>query len=192
MKPLMLILYTGMVFVFLTLNELTAQNGNISADTITSEKTPDTSSFHSPKRAAMMSAIFPGLGQIYNKKYWKVPIIYGGFIALGYGIGSTQALYSDFREEYILRVTGKSSANSVYEDLTASQLADYRDSYRKIRDQLVIGTAGLYLIQIIDASVDAHLFSFDVSEDLSFDLRPDVICMNAKQTFPVLSLRIKL
>ncbi len=148
---------------------------------------------HSPKRAASLSAMVPGLGQIYNQKYWKVPIIYGGLIGLGYTAHSNRRLYREYKQEFINRVMEEPAVNPENDRYSLSDLAIIRDDYRKARDLFVIITAGLYLLQIVDATVDAHLFTFDVSDDLSLNFSPDVInCFATQRSFPALSLRIKL
>ncbi|HET6244379.1 MAG: hypothetical protein H0V01_05600 [Bacteroidetes bacterium] len=188
----MLFLVTGIALFFLSPPDVSAQD--VTADTlINQKKSADTLAVHSPKRAALMSAVLPGFGQIYNKKYWKLPIIYGGLIGLGYGVNSTQQLYKEYRMEYINRVLDKPPVNALNNNYSLQDLAIIRDDYRKTRDMLIIGTVGLYLLQIIDATVDAHLFTFDVSDDLSFDLRPDVYtCFNTQRSYAALTLRIKL
>lgn len=189
-----LFLISGIAFLFLNGQSIYAQVTTVSADTITTQSViSDTLAPHSPKKAAIMSALVPGLGQIYNKKYWKLPIVYGGLIGLGYGVQSTQKLYKEFRLEYIQRIKGEPEINPKNSIYSPEQLTIIRDDYRKTRDLLVIGTMGFYLLQIIDATVDAHLFNFDVSDDLSIDIRPDIYtCYNTQRSFPALSLRIKL
>ena len=120
-----------------------------------------------------MSAILPGAGQVYNKKWWKVPIIYGGFAGLGYAIIFNQGEYDLYRNAYLKRLDDNSSTvdefDGVYSDANLIELQDY---YRKNRDLSIIGGVLLYVMNIIDANVDAHLFNFDVSEDLSLNIAP--------------------
>ena len=113
---------------------------------------------HPPRRATLYSAIMPGLGQIYNRKYWKLPIVYG---LLGYTIWNASRksiLYNDLREAYA------DFPNPVLED----SLLTTRDK----RDRAYVFVLAAYILQIIDANVDAHLFHFDVSEDLSLYILP--------------------
>ncbi len=125
---------------------------------------------HSPKKAALMSAACPGLGQIYNKKYWKLPIIYVGLGALAYSINYNNTKYKQYLYDL------KDSYDNTYTGLySTDQLNSLQHYYHRYRDLSVIGAAALYLINIVDASVDAHLFTFDVSEDLSFQLHPTFI-----------------
>ena len=155
--------------------------------TIIKEVPPDAEEIHSPKRAAIYSAILPGLGQAYNKKYWKIPIIYAGFGTFGYFIGWNNKNYKVLRLAYSDLTDGDDNTNS-YLDLEAAKYYDLesesgrskfqtalnkqKDYYRRNRDLLIICMAGFYGLNIIDASVDAHLFKFDISEDLSFNWQP--------------------
>ena len=113
------------------------------------------------------------MGQIYNKKYWKLPIIYVGFGALAYSINYNQVQYKKFLYAYKDRLNHIPDENFVrYSDEGLNSLQHY---YHRYRDLSVIGTLALYLLNVVDATVDAHLFSFDVSENLSFNLRPTLI-----------------
>ena len=129
---------------------------------------------HSPKMATIMSACLPGLGQIYNKKYWKVPVIYAGLGTLGYFLITNRQYYLEFKKAYQYRTDGDSTTIDKYANTTATpdQLKQYRDYYRSNLELTVILTTGLYLINIIDATVDAHLFNFDVSDKLALNWTP--------------------
>jgi hypothetical protein len=142
---------------------------------------------HSPKKASIYSTILPGLGQAYNKKYWKIPIIYIGFGTLGYFIGWNNNFYKTYKQAYVDLTDGDDNTNS-YLDLDASKyydlnnptdynnfktgLSKQQEYYRRNRDLLIISTIGFYGLNIIDASVDAHFFDFDISDDLSFNWQP--------------------
>lgn len=132
---------------------------------------------HSPKRASIYSAVLPGLGQVYNESYWKVPVIYTGLATGIYFIVDNNNQYQDFRSAYNSRfVNGEaidpSAYTDKYENTSSSSLLKLQEFYRNQRDFATIITVGIYLINIVDAAVDAHLFHFDVSEDLSMDLQP--------------------
>ncbi len=141
---------------------------------------------HSPKAAGLASAIIPGLGQAYNKKYWKIPIIYAGLATAGYFIYYNYTIYSNFQEAYRLRGDGDTATNlssfdvwyitgteTIYLDgYESSQLSELSNIYRRNGDLSVIISAGIYALNIIDAVVDAHLFEFDVSDDLSLHVQP--------------------
>jgi len=145
-----------------------------------------TEKFHSPKKAAFFSALLPGLGQAYNKKSWKIPIIYAGAGALIYAIQFNNTQYLKFKTGYcdfIDTIPGTDSyldltrldPDSFNEDqkrLFRKQLIDYKDFYRKYRDLSIIGMVGLYILNIVDASVDANLFDYDIGNDLTFIIEP--------------------
>jgi len=128
---------------------------------------------HSPKRATIMSAALPGLGQVYNGKWWKVPIIYGGFAGLTYMAVSNHTDMVRYKEAYLLRVDGDPDTvdefDGRYSDANLQQL---KTTSQRNRDLSFIIMGILYVLNIIDANVDGHLKDFDVSEDLSMRIRP--------------------
>ena len=147
---------------------------------------------HSPRKATIYSAVLPGLGQIYNRKYWKAPIVYGGFATLIYFINFNNGEYVKYRQAYSDILDDDPNTNS-YTKLTVNPyllekanivrftelLKREKDYWRRNRDLVVIGTAVFYAINIIDASVDAHFFNFDIGDDLTFNWAPaPVMCMN--------------
>ncbi len=142
------------------------------------------------KKATTLACICPGAGQIYNKSYWKVPFVVGGFSAVIYCVDWNNRGYQRFKKAYSLRAdydkaleeyrknpTGKEEPkpqdefNGRYQ---ASYLKNLRDNYRRNRDLCIIITAGLYVLQIIDAHVDAQLKDYDISDDLSMDINPHI------------------
>ena len=131
---------------------------------------------HSPKKAALLSAILPGAGQVYNKKYWKVPIIYAGAAGLAYSFQFNQSRYIKYRDAYKYRIDSDASTVDnyvgIYSDDNLNTLQKY---YHRYRDLTVIGFVALYALNIIDASVDAHLFTFDVSDNLTMKVEPTLI-----------------
>lgn len=149
---------------------------------------------HSPRRATIYSAVLPGLGQIYNRKYWKLPIVYGGFVTLGYFINFNNELYVKYKQAYSDIIDTDPNTNSFkelnvnpifFEADKISQLTERlriaKDGSRRNRDLVVIGTAVFYALNIIDASVDAHFFNFDISDDLTINWVPGpIICMDQK------------
>jgi len=148
----------------------------------------DAEEIHSPKKAAIYSAILPGLGQAYNKKYWKIPIVYAGFGAIGYFIKWNNGNYKEMKQAYVDLTTGDPNegshvdlfppdydfSNSGTYNNAKTALTKQQDYYRRNRDLLVISFVGFYGLNIIDASVDAHLFDFDISEDLTFNWQPSM------------------
>jgi len=135
-----------------------------------------------PSKAAFYSAVLPGLGQIYNRRYWKVPIVYG---AIGTGIYAyvyNDDLYDRFRSAFKRRRAGfvddefyDLNGNGIIPgspDLSDEALQDAQERYQRDRDLALLITIGLYAFNIIDANVDAHLKQFNVDEDLSLDIKP--------------------
>ena len=163
---------------------------------------------HSPRKAAIYSAILPGLGQAYNKKYWKIPLVYIGFGAIGYFIDWNNDNYQLIRKGYRHWTDGNDETTG-YLDIESIRKMNYnindprdyehvkdalqkqQDYYRRNRDLLIISFVGFYGLNIIDASVDAHLFNFDISDDLTFDWQPSMLninnnfvyCVNCKINF---------
>lgn len=136
----------------------------------------DTIKKHSPKKATIYSAILPGLGQIYNRKWWKVPILYAGFAGVGYAIGFNQKYYLDFRQALKDRIDDDPNTIDPYVNkYSAANLDELQQYYRKNRDLSYIILGAVYVLNIIDANVDAHLFDFDVSNDLSMNIKPAAI-----------------
>lgn len=144
---------------------------------------------HSPRKATIYSAVLPGLGQAYNRKYWKIPIVYAG---LGVGIyflqdNIRQANY--FMDNY-RNATDDDPSTINDSGYNPNTLQDLVIQHRKWRDYSYLGILAVYLLNIIDAQVDAHLFHFDVSKDLSMQVIPSMM-MTAQPT-PGLTLCLKL
>jgi hypothetical protein len=124
-----------------------------------------------PSRAAFYSAALPGLGQAYNKKYWKIPIIYAGMATGVYFYFRNNIEYNRFRDAYKSRLAGFTN-DEFYGDgdsplISDSRLIDAQKSAQKNKDVSIIVTLAFYLLNIIDANVDAHLRQYDVDENLS-------------------------
>lgn len=130
---------------------------------------------HSPRKATIYSAVLPGLGQIYNHKYWKVPIVYVGFGGLIYGIIYNADQYNYYKEKYKYMVDNNLTE---YEDVTIEQAEVYKDFHKRYRDLFYIGTAGFYVLQILDANVDAHLINYDINEDIALIIDPVILSCN--------------
>ena len=118
-------------------------------------------------KAALMSAILPGLGQIYNEKYWKLPILYGGATALIYFISENNKEYKKFKQAIILRNDDDSTTTDDFPRFTNEDLSVRKNYYRRNRDLSYIFTGLLYTLNILDAYVDSQLMNFDISDDLS-------------------------
>ena len=143
------------------------------------------------KKATTLACICPGAGQIYNQSYWKVPFVVGGFAAMIYCIDWNNRGYQRFKKAYSLRAAYDQALNDYNADpeniprpegsmdefrgrYSASFLKNLRDNYRRNRDLCIIITAGIYVLQIVDAHVDAHLKDYDISDDLSMSLEPKI------------------
>jgi len=130
---------------------------------------------HSPKKAAWMSAVLPGLGQIYNKKYWKLPVIYVGFGVIGYLGYNYYTKFNKYKDTYLVR-SGLDSTSRDYfpEILSKDLLYENWNYYRRNFELTCIVGSLFYILNIIDASVDGHLYKFDISDDLSLKIEPDM------------------
>jgi len=126
---------------------------------------------HSPRKATLYSIVLPGLGQVYNHKYWKVPLIYGAGGAFAYYVGYNQLKYKKFRDAYADGTAGSKA-------LIDGRFYEYdilprgRDHYRRNRDLSVIGLGVIYFLNVVDAMIDASFFYYDVSDDLSLHIQP--------------------
>jgi len=126
-----------------------------------------------PKKAGLYSAIFPGFGQIYNRQYWKVPVVYALLGVAGYFIVTNQSHYQEYRKAYIGRQTNDLSTETANTLLyTTNQLKTLQDGYKRYLDITVLLTGVGYTLQILDAVVFAHLKNFDISKDISMRLQP--------------------
>jgi len=128
---------------------------------------------NAPAKAAFYSAVLPGLGQAYNKKYWKIPIVY---IGLGIGIYSytwNQGKYHNYRDEYKRRLAGTADPNhTIYGGKSDDWVIRGQKFHQRNRDLSALITAGIYILNIVDANVDAHLMQFNVNDNLS--VKPDL------------------
>ncbi len=139
-----------------------------------------------PMRAVWMGLIIPGYGQIYNKAYWKLPIVYGGFMGCIYAISWNNTMYSDYKQAYrdILTDKGTSYMDMLPDGYTLEMMggkANYtkvlktrQDTYRRYRDYSIVATIAVYALSVIDAYVDAQLFDYDISTDLSMHVQPQI------------------
>lgn len=138
-----------------------------------------------PERAVWMSALFPGLGQIYNRRYWKLPIIVGGFMGLGYATSWNNGQLHDYSQAYRDLADNDPSTNSYMnffppnteessldKSWLQSTMRSRRNFYRRNRDLCIISMVALYLLCMVDAYVDASMAHFDISPDLSMDVAP--------------------
>jgi hypothetical protein len=136
-----------------------------------------------PKKSWWMSAILPGLGQAHNRKYWKIPIIYTIFAASLYMIEDNNFKYKIYKDAYAVFAT--EGPPSWSPTINETQLKDRKDFYRRNRDLSIILSSVFYLMNILDASVDANLMDFDVSDDLSLRVEPQIepVKVSSKNAF---------
>lgn len=148
-----------------------------------------------PSRAAFYSAALPGLGQAYNKKYWKIPIIYAGMATGVYFYVQNQKDYTRFRDAYKRRLAGFTDDEFFGEGETAiisnDRLINAQRNAQKNKDYSVITILAFYALNIIDANVDAHLKQYDISDDLSVGPKFDMNQFTAKPNY-TLSLTYQL
>ncbi|MBD77656.1 MAG: hypothetical protein CL840_01790 [Crocinitomicaceae bacterium] len=133
---------------------------------------------HSPKKAALFSAIIPGGGQVYNKKYWKVPVIYAVGFGMAYLVSYNYGQYQLYRESLETRVNQEnmdSSGTDHFPTISKEGLRTESQRFQKNYELAIVGVALVYILQIVDASVDAHFKTFDVSDDLSMSVRPSIM-----------------
>lgn len=132
---------------------------------------------HSPGKAALMSAVLPGLGQLYNKKYWKIPVIYAGFGIMTYFIVTNANEYMTYQSAYIEKTNGDTEGNYAYyvNRYTEDELLSAREYYRRNMEISILITGVWYALNILDATVDAHLMTFNVSKDLSMKIKPALL-----------------
>lgn len=140
-----------------------------------------------PKRALWLSLVLPGAGQIYNRKYWKLPFIYGGFLGCTYALMWNQQMYRDYSQAYLDIMDDDPRTCSYLEmlppryDITGREeqfkklFKRKKDFYRRYRDLSAFCFVGVYLLSVVDAYVDAQLSEFDISPDLSMSVRPAVM-----------------
>lgn len=143
---------------------------------------------HQPGRAAIYSAILPGAGQIYNRKYWKVPIVLGGLGVSYWFIHDNNKNYQQYKTAYLDVVNGRPDEfNGLY---TADQLRSVADTYHRWRDLSYLAFGLVYALNIMDASVDAYFVRFDVSDDLTVRAGPSLGL--AAQGAAGISIRVSL
>ncbi|MGI6232862.1 MAG: DUF5683 domain-containing protein [Prevotella sp.] len=140
------------------------------------------------KRALWLALVIPGAGQIYNRKYWKLPIIYGGFVGCAYAMRWNNQMYHDYSQAYLDIMDDDPLTQSYNQFLhlgttiTDDNMSQYqeifrkrKDRYRRWRDLSFFVMVGVYALSVIDAYVDASLSEFDISPDLSFNVTPTII-----------------
>lgn len=140
-----------------------------------------------PIRAMWLGLVIPGAGQIYNRKYWKLPIVYGGFLGCVYALTWNGQMFSDYSQAY-LDITDSDPNTKSYEKMLPPRYSiegqesrfqsifkSKKDTFRRFRDLSIFAFGGVYLLSVIDAYVDAELSTFDLSRDLSLQIQPTMI-----------------
>ena len=144
-----------------------------------------------PKRALWLGLVLPGAGQIYNRKFWKLPIIYGGIVGCAYALSWNNQMYHDYSQAY-MDITDNDPTTESYNQfmhlgakITKDNISRYqtlfknrKDRYRRWRDMSFFVLVGVYALSVIDAYVDASLSEFDISKDLSLRVEPAVVNTN--------------
>ncbi|WP_394774069.1 DUF5683 domain-containing protein [Flavobacterium sp.] len=156
---ILLFLFFGLTSTFAQQNKKSVLNDALKSETIDPLR---------PAKAAFYSAIFPGLGQIYNKKYWKLPLVYGAIGASAYFYIDSQKNYNIYRDEYKNRLAGNTGNSEYLANLSESQLVSAQKQFQRNRDLSALFIVGFYVLNIIDANIDAALSQFNVSENLAF------------------------
>lgn len=160
-----------LVFIFLVNHSVFSQD----------QKEQDTT--HSVRKAVILSAILPGAGQVYNhlampkgqkKAYWKVPLIYAGLGACGYFVYQNNSLQKELKLEYQNR-QNQLPGLDLYKNYDDQGILSLYNTHLNRRDLFMLGFGLVYLVQVIDAAVEAHFVTFDISEDLSFSFSPTLV-----------------
>lgn len=154
-----------------------------------------------PTRAVWMSALFPGMGQVYNRRYWKLPIIVGGYLGLAYATSWNNTMLSDYTRAYRDIMDTDPTTNSYMDFFPPTVTEDSLDKnwltrllqsrknyFRRNRDLCIICMVGVYLLAMVDAYVDASLAHFDISSDLSMDVAPAII-QDGRNRLPSIGLQ---
>ncbi|MEQ9187910.1 MAG: DUF5683 domain-containing protein [Cryomorphaceae bacterium] len=156
-----------------------AQMADTSSADVEQQKVKKERTVRSPKKASLYSAILPGAGQVYNKKYWKLPIVYGAMATAVYFYFNNRSYYIEYRDAYLndLNFDDPDYEPSFYalRNVGTTQLRQAADASRQNMEYSVIGFLAIYGLQIIDATVDAHLSSFDIGDDLTLEWEPTVL-----------------
>ena len=147
-----------------------------------------------PQRALWLSLVFPGAGQVYNRKYWKIPIVYGGFLGCLYALTWNNQMLNDYSQAYLDIMDDDPNTKSYMNMLPMNYKIEGKENqfkdifknkknyYRKYRDMSIFAMIGVYLLSVVDAYVDAELSSFDISKDLGLSVEPAVFNSSARNS----------
>ncbi len=175
-----------------TTNVILLEDGSTTTTSDQIEEIETDTLVNRPNTAALYSAALPGLGQTYNKKFWKIPIIYGGGLVLGYFINYNHRLYQQYRDGLIAIIDQDDRTQPFDPRLDKADYERAIDYWRRNRDLVIIGAIFVYILNILDAHVDAHLQMFRIEDDISFNLVPDIQGTAMNTNIVGLSLTINL
>ena len=167
-KHIFLLSFWVVCFVILFTKVTNAQTVLDESDIAEYFPPPKVKKRQSPALVAGITLLVPGYGQVYNRKYWKLPIVYGALGGMIYFTSNNQTSYRSYRDAYLLRKNG--GTDTVYINFQDETVRILRDKYRKKMELNYIGTVAVLILQSLDALVDTHLYNFDVSEDISVNL----------------------
>ena len=186
-KKIIAIIFLFFFYAFAKAQQEDPEDTIIEADSLATINTKEAYDPLRPAKAAFYAAVLPGLGQVYNKDYWKLPLVYGAIGSTVYGAVYYSEQSERYRGAYKDRLAGQvDEFSTVNEDgtvtprLTDSALLSIQKRLRRRRDLFILLSAGAYVLQILEANVDAHLSQFDVDEDLTFS--PDINLDNSLET----------
>lgn len=181
--PLVAILFFGWFFSHHSYGQVESTNSLLGK-----EETSDFPNLpKNPRKATLLSAILPGAGQVYNEKAWKVPIIYAGLVTDIFFIGFNNSRFETFKEALIAKDNNQPND---FLNLNRQALVRNIDYWRGNRDLCYILLAGIYALNIIDATVDAHLSGFDISDDLSLKIEPKMERLSADNNLIGFSIKL--
>ena len=148
-----------------------------------------------PAKASLYSSVLPGLGQGFNKKYWKIPVIYSVISGFAYLAITNQQQYKDFKNALVWRYDDDENTNDNFSQYNDQNLVTLKNLYRKRRDLAFAGIGLIYVLNIIDANVDAHLKNFDqkINENISLGIRPSLqnsYCINTGNFIPQIKVNL--
>lgn len=173
--------FISLLFIFITFTTFAQKKNEKEPDTLQTGPFVEIKSKRpydplAPSRAAFYSAVLPGLGQIYNRSYWKLPLVYGGLGAAGYFYVTNNKEYHNYRDAFKRRRAGYTddpyydlNGDGEGPDVTDNGLENGQDYYQGNRDLSLLIFIGVYALQIIDANVDAHLKQFNINKDLTLN-----------------------
>lgn len=136
-------------------------------------------------KATMYAAVLPGLGKIYNKQYWKIPIVYGGFIMFAHYINQNNNLYHAFKNAYRAEIDNNPNTINPYPQFVRSSLQRNAERFKRNRDFVMIWMGIFYLINIVETHVAAHLREFEVNDDLTIKIRPGLFSASQFSTYSI-------